>query len=105
MSNQTTSPFPSTQQDVARLKQTAIDAVTDLSSTATVHASKAKEQLKELAGHVQEEGSEHIDQLKGKLNNVLGTGREFISANPLGCIAAAVTVGFLLGLSRRRSRE
>ena len=87
------------------MKQTAIDAVNDLGSTAAVHASKAKGQLKDLAGHVQEEGSEQLDQYRGKLNNFIGTGRDFVAANPLGCIAAAVTIGFLLGLARRGSRE
>jgi len=104
MSNQTTSPFPATQQDVARLKQTAIDAASDLSSTVAVHADKARGQLKDLAGHVQEEGSDHIDQLKGRLSNVVDVSRDFVSANPLGCLAAAVTVGILIGLSRRASR-
>jgi ElaB/YqjD/DUF883 family membrane-anchored ribosome-binding protein len=101
----TTTAFPNSQQDVALLKQTAIDAAADLSSTAAVHATKAKGQLQDLAGHVQEEGSEQLDQIRGKLSTVVGTGRDFVAANPLGCIAAAVTIGFILGLSRRGSRE
>ena len=100
----TTTPFPATQQDVARLKQTAIDAVSDLSSTAIVHATKAKDQLKELAGHAQEEGAEQVNVLKGKYRDVLDQSREFVSTNPLACLGAALTVGFLIGLSRRRSR-
>jgi ElaB/YqjD/DUF883 family membrane-anchored ribosome-binding protein len=99
-----TTPFPASQQDVARLKQTAIDAVNDLGSTATVHATKAKGQIKELAGHVQEEGTEHLNQVKGKLSDVLDLSREFVSNKPLACLAAALTVGFIIGISRSGSR-
>src|SRR5471030_867877 len=101
MSNQTrTSSFPATQQDVSNLKQTATDAVNDLSSTASVHAAKAKSQLKELAGHAQEEGSEQLDQVKGNLSDLVNSARDYASERPLACIGTALAVGFLIGLSR-----
>ena len=104
MSNRSTpAPFPSTQEDVARLKQTAIDAVNDLSSTAIVHASKARSQFRDLAGHAHEEGSEQIDQVRNKLGNFIAVSRDYISENPFTCIGAALVVGFLIGLTRRRS--
>jgi len=103
MSNQSsTTPFPATQEDVARLKQTAIDAVNDLGSTAIVHVSKARSQFRDLAGHFREEGDEQLDQVRGKLGNLVGLGRAFVSENPLICISAALTLGFLIGLTRRR---
>jgi ElaB/YqjD/DUF883 family membrane-anchored ribosome-binding protein len=104
MSNQTpTSSFPATQQDVSRLKQTATDAINDLSSTAFVHASRAKSQLQDLAGHVQEEGGEQLDQVKGKLSDLVDVARDFAFERPIVCIGAALALGFLIGFSRRGS--
>jgi ElaB/YqjD/DUF883 family membrane-anchored ribosome-binding protein len=94
--------FPATQRDVSRLKQTATDAVNDFSSTATSHANKVSGQLQDLAGHLQEEGSANFDRAKGKLVGLVGVAREFANERPLVCIGAALAVGFLIGLSRRR---
>jgi ElaB/YqjD/DUF883 family membrane-anchored ribosome-binding protein len=103
MSNQTrTNPFPASQEDISKLKQTATDALNDLSSTATVHASKVKGQVKDLAGHVQEEGSQHIDQIKNKLSDFAYLARDFASERPLTVVGVALVVGFLFGISRRR---
>lgn len=105
MSNDTLSTsFPASRQDVSRLKQTATDAVSDLSSTAAVHASRAKGQLRDLAGHVQEEGSEHLDQVRGRVSDLVDSAREFATARPLACVGVALAIGFLFGLSRRSSR-
>ncbi len=102
MSNDTlSSAFPATRQDVSRLKQTATDAVNDLSSTAAVHASRAKGQLRDLAGHVQEEGGEQLDQVRGKFSDLVSTARDFAVERPLACIGVALAVGFLFGFSRR----
>src|ERR1700733_3023527 len=104
MSNESrTTSFPSTQQDISNLRQTATDAVSDLGSTAAVHASKAKGQLRDLAGHVQEEGGEQLDQVKGKLCDVLNSAKAFASERPLACIGAALAIGFLIVLSLRGS--
>ena len=104
MNNETIrSSFPATQQDVSTLKQTATDAVNDLGSTVSVHASKAKSQIKDLVGHFQDEGSEQLDQAKGKLLNVVNSARDYASERPLVCIGVALAVGFLIGLSRRVS--
>ena len=103
MSNESrSSSFPATRQDVAQLKQTAIDAASDLTSTASVHASKAKGHLRDLAGHVQEEGSDQFDQLAGRVTDLLNVARDYATQRPLTCIGAALAVGFLIGLSRRR---
>jgi len=103
MSDSTSTPrFPSSQQDIARLKQTAIDAVNDLGSTAIVHATKAGGQFRDLAGHVQEEGGEEFDRVRGKLGNIVGMSRNYVAENPLICIGAALTLGFFIGLTRRR---
>lgn len=105
MSNESiSSAFPSTRQDISNLKQTATDAVNDLGSTAAVHAAKAKGQLKDLAGHVQEEGGEQLDQARGKFTDVLESAKAYASERPLACVGAALAVGFLIGLSRRSSR-
>jgi len=97
------SSFPATQQDVSNLKQTATDAVNDLGSTASVHASKVKSQVKDLVGHFQDEGGEQLDQAKGKLLDVVNSIRDYASERPLVCIGVAVAIGFLIGLSRRSS--
>jgi len=97
------STFPATQQDVSNLKQTATDAVNDLGSTASVHASKAKSQVKDLVSHFQEEGGEQLDQVKVKLLDVVNSARDYASERPLACIGVALAVGFLIGLSRRAS--
>jgi ElaB/YqjD/DUF883 family membrane-anchored ribosome-binding protein len=102
-SNTTSTPFPATQQDVARLKQTAIDAASDLGSTASVHASRAKSQLNDLAGHVREEGGQQLDEVKGKFSDLVLAGRTYVSDHPLSCLGAALTLGFLIGLTRRHS--
>ena len=98
-----TSAFPATQRDISNLKQTATDAVSDLSSTAAVHASKAKGQVKELAGHFQEEGAQHLDQVRGQLSDVLASARAYAAQRPLASIGVALFVGYLFGLSRRRT--
>jgi len=95
------SSFPASRRDVTDLKQTALDAAEDLSSTASAHASKAKRQLDKLAGHVQKEGGEQLDQVTGKLCDVLDSAREYASERPFACIGVALAIGFLLGLSRR----
>ena len=102
MSNETTTPtFPASKQDLSNLRQTATDAVNDLGSTAAVHASKAKDQFRDFAGHVQEEGGQQIDQAKEKLGDVVTSLRDYATARPLACIGAALAVGFLFGLTRR----
>jgi len=102
MSNQTpSSSFPSTQRDLSNLKQTATDAVSDIASSVGDHASKAKGQLKKLAGHAQEEGTEQLDQVKGQLCSVLSAARDYVSERPLASIGVALVVGFLFGLARR----
>ena len=101
MPNQSpSSSFPSTQKDISNLKQTATDAASDLASSVADHASKAKGQFKELAGHAQEEGAEQLDQVRGQLCNVLGAARDYASERPLACIGVALAVGFLFGLAR-----
>jgi len=107
MSNEIpTSSFPASRQDVTDLKQTARDAAKDLTSTASVHASKASGQLEKLAGHVQEEGKEQLDQVRAHLSDVFDSARDYASERPLVCIGVALAVGFLIGLSRRGgSRE
>ena len=97
------SSFPATEQDVANLRQTATDAANDLGSTALVHASKAKSQVKDLVGHFQDEGGEQLDQVKGKLLDVVNSARDYASERPIVCIGVALAVGFLIGLSRRTS--
>jgi ElaB/YqjD/DUF883 family membrane-anchored ribosome-binding protein len=102
MSNQTpSSSFPSTHRDISNLKQTVADTVGDIGNSVTEHASKAKGQLKKLAGHVQEEGAEQISQVKGQLSTVLSTARDYASERPLACVGVAFAVGFLFGLTRR----
>ena len=97
--------FPATQLDVANLKRTATDAVNDLGSTASVHASKARGQVRDLVGHFQDEGGEQFDRAKGKVSDVVNSARDYASERPLRCIGVALAVGFLIGLSRRvRSR-
>jgi ElaB/YqjD/DUF883 family membrane-anchored ribosome-binding protein len=107
MANQTrlSSLFPASRDDVSQLRQTAMDAASDLGSTAAVHASKAKSHLKDLAGHVQEEGGEQIDQFRGTVSDLVATARDYVTERPLVCIGAALAVGLLIGLSRRRRRE
>ena len=98
------SPFPASQRDISQLRETAADAVCDLTSTAAAHATKAKGQLRDLAGHVRSEGSEQFDMLKDRLGTVAATAVEFVSERPLTCVGIAFVVGFLFGVSRRRSR-
>ena len=97
----TSSTFPATRQTVSQLKDTAADAASDLASTASVHASKAKDQLKHLAGHLHEEGSQEISVVRSKLTDVIHSVRDYATERPLACIGVAVAVGFLFGLSRR----
>jgi len=93
------SSFPATQQDVSSLKQTATDAVKDLASTASVHASKARSQVKDLVGHIQDEGGEQLHHAKVKLMDVVASARTYAAERPLACIGVALAVGFLIGRS------
>jgi len=94
--------FPATQRDVSRLQQSATDAVNDLSSTATSHANKVSGQLQDLAGHLQKEGRANLDRAKGKVSDVVSMAQDFANERPLVCIGAALAIGVLIGLSRRR---
>jgi ElaB/YqjD/DUF883 family membrane-anchored ribosome-binding protein len=100
---QSSTSFPQSQQDVNNLKQTATDAVNDLGSTASGHVSRAKDQLKDLAGHVQQEGSDHLKQVKGSLDQVLQSARDYAADRPLTCVGAAFAAGFLFGILRSGS--
>ena len=104
MSKATLSPlFPATQKDVSRLRQSATDAVNDFSSTALTHANKVGGQLHDLADHLQKEGRNNFDRARGKVTDIVRTGGDFARENPVTCIGIALAVGFLIGLSRRRS--
>jgi ElaB/YqjD/DUF883 family membrane-anchored ribosome-binding protein len=106
MSNPTSvSSFPATQRDLSNLKQTATDAVADLSSTAAVHTTKAQNQIKELAGHVQEEGAEQVEQIKGSMNELVNAARNYALERPLACMGTAFAGGFLLAFCLSRSRN
>jgi ElaB/YqjD/DUF883 family membrane-anchored ribosome-binding protein len=98
--------FPASRRDIDNLRQTASDAAADLSSTASVHVSKARGQLSDLAGHAQEEGTAHLNQVRDSLADVVESAREYATARPLATIGIAVGVGFLLGIIfRGHSRE
>ena len=93
--------FPSTQRDISNLKQTATDAASDIVRSTAEHASKAKGQFKELAGHVQEEGAEQLDEVKGQLCGLLSAARDNVSERPLASLGVARAVGCLFGRARR----
>ncbi len=95
--------FPATRRDVSRLTQSATDAVNDFSSTASSHVNKVSGQLRNLADHLQEEGSVNYNRAKSRLVDVVSVARDFANERPLVCIGAALAVGILIGLSRRRS--
>ncbi|MCE0484565.1 MAG: hypothetical protein LV479_10040 [Methylacidiphilales bacterium] len=101
MSNETR-PFPVTRQDVSALRQTATDAVNDLTSAASLHATKAKDQLHDLAGDFQEEGGQHLEKVGARLSDVTRAARDFAYEKPFVCIGAALALGFIFGFSRRR---
>jgi ElaB/YqjD/DUF883 family membrane-anchored ribosome-binding protein len=103
--NNLSSAFPESTRDVGNLKQTAVDAARDLASTATSHASKAKGQLQDLAGHAQDEAYAQVDQVKGKVSDLSEVARDYVLARPLTSLGVALAVGFLFGLSRRGSRD
>jgi ElaB/YqjD/DUF883 family membrane-anchored ribosome-binding protein len=126
-----TETFPNTRQDVAKLKETAVDAAKDLRDTAATHLDKAKSQvgdlkttavdaandlkstagghvekakgqLRDLATHAKSEGAEHLNQVRGQFEDVADSARAYISARPLASVGVAVALGFLIGLTRRR---
>ena len=93
--NETTAPFPQTRQDLSNLKNTAVEAAKDIGSTASVHANKAKDNLKSIAESAQIEGAEHIDQAKSALNDLGKAAGDYVAARPLASIGVALAVGFL----------
>ena len=99
------SSFPESRRDVGNLKQTAIDAAQDLTSTATAHVAKARGQVKDLAQHAQSEAYAQVDEVKGRLSDLAEAAREYVLARPLTSLGTALAVGFLFGLSRRGSRD
>lgn len=103
--NDSSVSFPETRRDVDNLKQTASDAAQDLASTAGAHVSKARGQVQDLAGHAKDEAYAQVDQMKGKVSDLASAAREYVLARPLASLGTALAVGFLLGLSRRGSRD
>jgi ElaB/YqjD/DUF883 family membrane-anchored ribosome-binding protein len=99
-----TTPFPASQKDLNDLKTTATDAVSDLTSTALAHAGKAKQGLRSLSSHVKEEGAEHLSDVRDRVSTLVSTAAEIVAERPLAFVAGALFLGFLFGLSRRRTR-
>ena len=95
--------FPKSKQDIKNLQQTATDAASDLSDSAHEHASQAKGQLKDLADNAQEEGGDRIDQVKGSLNYVVSSVRDYVADRPFTCLGYALALGFAVGLLRSGS--
>ncbi len=94
--------FPTSQRDVSRLRQSATDAVSDLSSTAAAHANKVGNHLSRLADDLQKEGRTHFNRAQGRALDLARTSQQFARENPVACIGIALAVGFLIGWSRRR---
>jgi ElaB/YqjD/DUF883 family membrane-anchored ribosome-binding protein len=94
--------FPATQQDVSRLRQSATDAVNDFGNTAATHVSKVSGQLRDLAEHARNEGSQRYKQVRGRVTDVIDLATDFTTERPFVCIGAALFIGILIGLSRRR---
>ncbi len=94
--------FPESQRDISRLRQTATDAASDLSSTIAVHSDKARGQIHDLAGHVHEESGQQLARIKERFNDLTVVTRDYVADNPLTCLAAAFGIGLLIGLSRRK---
>ena len=90
------------RENVGDLKTTAIDAARDLKSTAAGHIEKARGQLGDLASHAQQEGREQVDQVRGQLAVFPDAARDYITARPLAAVGVALAIGFFFGLSRRR---
>jgi ElaB/YqjD/DUF883 family membrane-anchored ribosome-binding protein len=105
MPNDTSNSFPQTRNDVNNLKQTATDAAKDLASTATTHLSKARGQAQDLATHAKSEAYEQVGDLQGKVGDLAGAARDYVTARPLTCLGIALAAGFLFGVTRRGSRE
>jgi ElaB/YqjD/DUF883 family membrane-anchored ribosome-binding protein len=103
MPNDISDTFPQTRNDVNNLKKTATDAAKDLASTATTHLNKARGQAQDLASHAQSEAYDQVGELQGKLGDLAGVARDYVLARPLTCLGTALAIGFLFGLSRRRS--
>jgi ElaB/YqjD/DUF883 family membrane-anchored ribosome-binding protein len=100
-----TSSFPETRRDVDNLKQTAVDAAKDLTSTASAHVSKARGQVHDLAEHAQSEAYDQVGQVKGQISDLAQAARDYVLARPLTSLGTALAIGFLFGLSRRGSRD
>jgi len=95
------SSFPQTRQDLSNLKTTAVEAASDISRVAADHAKKAQGHFQDLATHAQVEGGEQLDQAKVKLADLGNQVRALVTARPLAALGTALTVGFLIGFSRR----
>ena len=93
--NEASTPFPQTRQDLSNLKSTAVDAAKDIGSTASVHANKVKDNLKDIAASAQIESSEHLDQAKSALNDFNKAAGDYIAARPLASVGVALAIGFL----------
>jgi ElaB/YqjD/DUF883 family membrane-anchored ribosome-binding protein len=99
---QTNTSFPNTRQDIENLKQTTLEAAKDIGNTASVHAQKARTQVRELASHAKEETLDQLNRAQGSFSEILDSVQNYISARPLASIAVAFGVGLVLGFNRRR---
>ncbi len=97
--------FPATQRDVSRLRQSATDAVNDFSSTVASHANKVSGQFRDLAHHMRQEGRSNIHRVRVKLADLAQGTRDFARERPFLCLGAALALGVMIGLSRRRPRR
>ena len=92
----TTDTFPKSSQDISRLKQTATDATNDLTGA----VSNAKSQLSSLAGHIKEDAGDHLNQVKGSIESVVLSARNYVADRPFQCLGVVLALGFILGRFR-----
>jgi ElaB/YqjD/DUF883 family membrane-anchored ribosome-binding protein len=91
-----------TASDVDKLKKTASEAAGDLGETASKHASRAKEQVKDLVADAKEEGQQQLEKAKGSLDGLVAAGREYFQQRPVLCLAIAFALGAFWARERCR---
>jgi ElaB/YqjD/DUF883 family membrane-anchored ribosome-binding protein len=91
-----TDTFPKSQKDITKLKQTATDATNDLTGA----VNNAKSQLSDLAGHIKEDAGDHLNQVKGSIESVALSAKNYVAERPLQCLGVAFVLGVIIGRFR-----
>lgn len=70
-----------------------------------MHATKARDKVLDLTGHLRDESLDQVNGMKGNLEELVRSTQNYALERPLACLGIAFIGGFLTAFLLRRSRN